>query len=207
MLLYLINNKQQGLCSTSVSKTAILQCHDAPYPSHLFFFSSCWSECSSFLHPFGSSLYFSSPAHYVGASLLSFVPPPLCPVTPGSHQWFSRSILHIAVRSEWFLLCSCRFLPSRITIVSERSISPSAVSYALPLSRRLFPWWVTCRHFHASSLVHVAAAPSTGLDSHFSIKRAATFISILRRINIYPAAVCLGILQKSWYYLFTLMSF
>ncbi len=44
MLLWLISNKQQGLCTTRVSKTGIQLRHDAPSPSHLICFLSCRSE-------------------------------------------------------------------------------------------------------------------------------------------------------------------
>lgn len=79
---------------------------------------------------------------------------------------------------------SCRFLPSHIPLWASPSIS---------FRLELFPWWVTCCHFYASSLVQVTASLSTGLNSHFSIRRAVTFIFILRRSNICPTAVGLRI--------------
>lgn len=158
---------------------------------HLICFLSCWSGILQFLASFFSLL-----RPIMSEPLSSHLFPLRCVLLPQEViSGFSPSILHISVCSDWFLLCSCHFLPSRITIVSVSSISPSAISFGLPLSLWVYPWWVTCFHFHTSSLVHVAATPSSGLDSHFSIKHAATFIFILRRINICPTSVCLWILH------------
>ncbi len=100
MLLWLISNKQQGLCTTSVSKTILQLRHYSP--SHLISSVSCPAglKFCSFLHPFGSSRLFSSPVHYVSPRLF----PLRCVLLPQEViSSFSPSILHISVRSEWFL--------------------------------------------------------------------------------------------------------
>ncbi len=178
MLLWLISNKQQGLCTTSVSKTILQLRHYSP--SHLISSVSCPAglKCCSFLHPFGSSRLFSSPVHYVSPRLFRSVV--FCYPRKSSVASLLPFFTFLSAVSD-----SCLFLPSHITIVR---LIPS-----LPLSGPVFLWWVTSRHFHASSLVHVAASPLSGLDSHSS-----TF-SILQRRNICPSAVRI--------LLFTLMSF
>ncbi len=136
---------------------------------HLISSVSCPAglKCCSFLHPFGSSHLFSlgplCPPSFVPASVV------FCYPRKSSVASLPPFFTFLSAVSD-----SCLFLPHTL---------PLSVSFRLPLSGPVFLWWVTSRHFHASSLVHVAATPLSGLDSHFS-----TF-SILQRRNMCPSAV------------------
>ncbi len=123
MLLYLISNKQQGLCTTSVSKTDIQLRHDAPYPSHLFLVLPVWN--------FAVSCILSVPP--VFSLLRPIMSPLVC----------SRSVVScyprkssVASLPPFFTLQSavsdsCHFLLSHITIVSESvRLIPSPIIWA-----------------------------------------------------------------------------
>ncbi len=100
MLLWLISNNSRAFAqpeSVKLAYSCVTMLH-----LHLISSVSCPAglKCCSFLHPFGSSCLFSSPVHYVSPRLF----PLRCVLLPQEViSSFSSSILHISVRSEWFL--------------------------------------------------------------------------------------------------------